>query len=263
MRQRLTKSNEAVGPWLKAERADLHIRDLNRLQRRFFDSDAYETFSEYNSETRHLYYRVKINRPIPRAWAILIGDVLHNLRSALDVLANQAISKGGGTVTNRTGFPIWDTKEKLKSALEKGQIKGAPRPVYKIVRALKPYQGGNDLLWWLHRLNIKDKHRLVVPVGISHSFEGMQRLTPEGLEPVRWRWNVPEPPTIYPIEDGSTVFETIAPRYKKIYDQYKFPFEIAFNEPSVVQGEPVVPTLNSMSDLVKSIIKDFDSLVFL
>jgi hypothetical protein len=33
------------------------------------------------------------------------------------------------------------------------------------IDALKPYKGGNDVLWQLHELNNVDKHRLILTVG--------------------------------------------------------------------------------------------------
>src|SRR5438132_5583994 len=33
------------------------------------------------------------------------------------------------------------------------------------IDALRPYKGGNDVLWQLHELNNVDKHRLILTVG--------------------------------------------------------------------------------------------------
>lgn len=37
-----------------------------------------------------------------------------------------------------------------------------------LLKALKPYKGGNEPLWGLNRLDILDKHRLLVPVAAGH-----------------------------------------------------------------------------------------------
>jgi hypothetical protein len=98
--------------------------------------------------------------------ALIIGDVLHNLRSSLDYLQYEVVHLCGGVSTKWTRFPIQETREALvaplKGALERSQI----TPVVHdfILDTIKPYQIGNYSLWALHRLNIADKHELLVPI---------------------------------------------------------------------------------------------------
>jgi hypothetical protein len=41
-----------------------------------------------------------------------------------------------------------------------------------IIRGIKPYKGGDDILWSLHALNNRDKHRLLFTVGAAfNSFD--------------------------------------------------------------------------------------------
>jgi hypothetical protein len=98
--------------------------------------------------------------------ALTIGDVLHNLRSALDLLWYQVVLKCNGTPTKWTRFPVRDTRQELisplKGALEKKQISV---PIFNFVlNDIKPYQTGNPLIWSLDDLNIRDKHQLLIPV---------------------------------------------------------------------------------------------------
>jgi hypothetical protein len=37
--------------------------------------------------------------------------------------------------------------------------------MYPFLRALKPYKGGNDLLWTLNKISIRDKHLTIIPMG--------------------------------------------------------------------------------------------------
>ena len=39
-------------------------------------------------------------------WSLILGDLLHNLRSALDHLAWQLVVDGGGTPSQDTNFPV-------------------------------------------------------------------------------------------------------------------------------------------------------------
>ncbi len=60
--------------------------------------------------------RARISQPIPHHLSLVIGDIVHNLRSAFDHLAYQAVIAGGDTPTTNTEFPVsWDSADKHKS----------------------------------------------------------------------------------------------------------------------------------------------------
>jgi hypothetical protein len=67
-----------------------------------------------------------------------------------------------------TGFPIVEDPTEYK-ALSAGKVKGMNQTAIDKIEALKPYKGGNDALWKIHRLNITDKHQLLLAVGSIHS----------------------------------------------------------------------------------------------
>src|SRR5207248_1202546 len=43
-----------------------------------------------------------------------------------------------------------------------------------ITRDIKPYDGGNEAIWPIHRLDIADKHRLLIPVVDYASIVGLE-----------------------------------------------------------------------------------------
>lgn len=105
---------------------------------------------------------------MPRAYPIDMlsgaGDVIQNLRTALDHLANQLVWVGTGQEPSRKiAFPIaesFDTYEADKVR----KIKGVRSDAAKFIDDLKPYKGGNDALWRIHELNNIDKHRMLFTV---------------------------------------------------------------------------------------------------
>src|SRR5450755_4763317 len=160
----------------KIERAYKHILDLDLMVRAFGDSDFYSVTIDYDlrQRTNHLRFTIDASRFTSDA-AVIAGDVLHNLRSALDVLYYQLIPpKRRGKWTR---FPVRDTREELisqwlNSALKQQQISDTLGKF--IVETIKPYKAGNPLLWALDDLNIIDKHQLLIPSLQAMVFDGIR-----------------------------------------------------------------------------------------
>jgi hypothetical protein len=149
----------------------------------------------------------------------------------------------------------------------------ATRPI-DAIDATKPYKGGNDQLWRLHRLNNIDKHRLLVTVGAAfRSFNVGAHLMGQmikagigmhlGLKPGA---EIPVPdiylsPTdkLFPVRAGSELF-TDMPDAEVNY-KMNFLIDIAFGEPGISEGEPLVETLRGTLDLVGNIVSDFATLL--
>jgi len=95
--------------------------------------------------------------------AAIVGDVVHNLRSALDHLAAVAIEQNCSKSTIRTGFPICSNKSDLDAKINV-KLSGAPEEFMEFVAQLKPYRDAGDItLANIADLNNLDKHRSLVP----------------------------------------------------------------------------------------------------
>jgi hypothetical protein len=71
--------------WAKTQRARYHIDNLADEIRAFMQSKPYEIL--INRGDGETIYRLQMHRPIPVSLSTIIGDALHNLRSALDCAA--------------------------------------------------------------------------------------------------------------------------------------------------------------------------------
>ena len=167
---------------LKIERAKKHILDLNALLTNFLASDFYSVTVEKESQYGLSLLKIDFDEtqfPSDGA-ALIIGDALHNLKSALDLLYFQVVSHGGVT-TKYTMFPIRNTRQELigplKNALETHQISSAVHDF--ILDTVKPYKAGNYPLWAVHDLNVWDKHQLLIPVLKLMRFVGIRLETNE------------------------------------------------------------------------------------
>lgn len=152
----------------KTLRAYKHLQVAARLIRRFVRNEC-RIRSEFNPKTKHFDVIAYLPTP-PTNIALVIGDCVHNLRSALDHVVFAMIttnpSRPDGTPSDRTMFPISDTREGHRKQIERGRIKGLADPVAALVDELQPYhtrEKGLDYtlnpLWVLNKLENIDKHR--------------------------------------------------------------------------------------------------------
>lgn len=106
-------SNALSGVKAKINRAEKHLADLHAEIAAFHRSVPYEILTEEDAATGDLIKRIKIVRPIPKEWGAIVGDVVHNLRSALDHLAVALVIRNGVTsdrILKDTYFPIGASK---------------------------------------------------------------------------------------------------------------------------------------------------------
>ncbi|QIB35087.1 hypothetical protein [Ancylobacter pratisalsi] len=89
---------------------------------------------------------------------------MHNIRSSLDIIIFSMIGKNSDKI-RELYFPFSYNLESFEKQLINGSIKYAGNEVINVLKDIKPYNGGNNLLYNIHRLNIIDKHRLLI---ISH-----------------------------------------------------------------------------------------------
>ncbi len=151
------------GPRLKIERAVEHFDNLDREIRAYRARDSYGAVVDYDPPTYRVTVRVRVSENPPPRLGILVGDTVHNLRSALDHLAWQLVSAGGGTPGAGTEFPVfWDGKKYKTSGV--GKVQGASPAAMNLLAGLQPYRAASvqtHALYMLHHLDIVDKHRLL------------------------------------------------------------------------------------------------------
>ena len=93
------------------------------------------------------------------------GDVVHNLRGALDHLAYQLTKANRPRTTDDEFRNIYFPISKDKTAHEKAMKsykKFFGAEAIKLIDSFKPYKGGNEALSRLHSLNNLSKHRLLL-----------------------------------------------------------------------------------------------------
>jgi hypothetical protein len=172
---RLTAEDRVALIRAKVERAKKHFRSLELELIAYRDKNLQVVKGELYSQTGKIGgVQTFHNLPLLSFDALTTaGDVIHNLRSALDHLAHQLVLVGSpDTEPSRAiEFPI--AKDAASYEADKPRkVRGMRAEAVRAIDDLKPYKGGNDALWRIHELDIIDKHRSIFAVGEDWLLEG-------------------------------------------------------------------------------------------
>ena len=106
-------------------------------------------------------------------YAVRVGEITYNLRSALDHLVWQLVLDNGEDPTPSNGFPIFRKEHGYPTAAKK-MLKGVKQDRSEMIHRLQPFQENSVVgahLWMLNSICNIDKHRYLTVVDL-HSFVG-------------------------------------------------------------------------------------------
>jgi hypothetical protein len=246
----------------KIEWAYKHLRDLDSEIGIFKGTNPYEIVPKRDpQDPKKVLYIFTKPKVIPESIALRCGDVVHNLRSALDHLACAAVERNGGKVTNQTAFPISrerpPTPAKYKTDVG-GRVKGASKSVISLFEKLEPYFGGADEpLRILDYLDVTDKHRELILAfytgGITYHAPGKMGGASFGL--------IPRTPDMPELKDGDAIFEGTVDEDRENNPYAEPLIEISLGEPGEIRGEPILPALSNLGKYVEGVIDKFRPLL--
>jgi hypothetical protein len=152
-------------PKLKIERARKHLAELNAEATAYLESRParFETTVVDTPGKRHFGFTLHFRQPGPLFGAI-VGDVIHNLRAALDVAACDLVrwKEGDGANVGDTHFPIFKNAKNFNLIIRKGALNRMGIEAVNIICDLKPYPAGNPILCGIHDLDVQDKHAALI-----------------------------------------------------------------------------------------------------
>lgn len=259
-----TKDERLVHVTLKVKRAKEHVAELERELRSFLNANPYKVAAKRDPQTRKLIYYIASVEPTPSCLPLIAGDAIQNVMGALDHLAYQIVCSDTGDKpprAHRIYFPIFDDAAKYK-AEKGGKIEGALQDSFDAIDAIKPYKGGNDLLWVLGRLNNIEKHRLLLTVGSLAAGFNMSQVMANNLK------GKMDPAFVamiermdvflnfadkgFPLKAGFELFIDAVDAEPNPKQQFRF--DIALNEPGVIEGKPLLETVHQLVNLVEGIV---------
>ena len=148
---------------LKSEWAKHHIRELETQFRAFIERNPYRVGAGHNANTGKTAIRLIFHEKLPTSVALIIGDAVHNMRTALDHMTWELIGLDGGTQDRYLKFPTGDNRVNFESSCQ--GIKTPTQAIRDLLKSLEAFPSGKgDVLYRLHLLDNSDKHTVLTPV---------------------------------------------------------------------------------------------------
>lgn len=237
---------------LKIERANQHIGELASALGFFVQTDFHRLSIEKNAEGSDVLTFEAVGSFPPQV-PMLIGDALHNLHSALDHVAYEIVAATGATPSREVAFPFAGSRDKLVEALREGEVQAAAGRglVDHIIDTVRPYKGGNDALYGLHRLDIVDKHQLLVPLVYVAAL-----LNVSAEDSNRNRFQIGR----LSVGQGGKLNAIATAGTMKITDHGVPAFAIVLDKGEAFEGEPVLSTLQQLSQLVAGVVDGIEKM---
>jgi hypothetical protein len=192
----------------------------------FLDQEPKPHFSrgEFNPDTWEWIERFQIREKPPIRLGVLLGDCVHNLRSALDHLICQVTLLDGGTNCSKTQFPIASKSEAQFEGMADDRIPDLSAEHRALVKRAQPYQAGDGAashpLAVLANLSNADKHRLINPaysVTLGDAPQTLQRLIDS------YQGDEPSPVNSWWMLKRGQALEHDAPWFRIVFDRKRLP----------------------------------------
>lgn len=183
-----------AGCWAKVARAREHTYRLELLAEAFLKRRPNQFRFDHQSEPPWIIIRVSVE-PIPLEFSTIGGDLVQNLRSALDYLVWQLVGLEGGVPGRHTSFPILVCEADFDARV-RNPSKGRLSPLHgldpsgdkwALIERSQPYKRSDPPeteLAIIAKFSNRDKHHGLLPgVSFSHGFDlGEIATAPEGIE---------------------------------------------------------------------------------
>lgn len=232
------------GPLAKLDRAQKHIVDLNGQMAEFLQATPFELRVRQTQDPPWRVIYVEAKHTIPEYFPLILGDAVHNLRTALDHLCFGMVgdkTKSPGQV----GFPFPKSgSDGLVSAIATRQMHLAPKEVIREIHALQPYAGGNRYLTAVKVLDERDKHHFILTVGVSANFTARQLGSLVGQDLVAHL-----PPELQIAAVGNFGVSLQPHEATEVFDKKadpQPPLTIGFAEGEELANLPLIPSLAKM-----------------
>jgi hypothetical protein len=275
------------GCWAKIKRADMHLSFLHeRVESLVVDGGSYKLQTQYDSKTSEIViYGEAFGGQHEHEWGAVIGDVVHNLRSALDHLVWQLTLANGHTppaVVPRKGpgsewkgirFPIYTSDPRKRYPISGRRIPWRYEPPDSLwgvrptlrtdLQRLQPFNHGQDApkkpLAVLDELWNIDKHR---HLHLALFFVGLHDC--ESKSP-KLKFRIVEKKAPGPFQGSAELgrVEAVGGPYSNwiMVQRNVQPilvFDIAFEQGPPAYGGRVTQTLESLHDTVAAILVQFE-----
>jgi len=173
-----TPTDVFSGIRLKLSRARQQIDVLEADVKAFLTGggEPYAPTINFNGTTQELTVSVKINKTPDPMWGVRVGEIVHNMRSALDHIVWELVilNTGNPPRTNQNQFPIFETEAGFNARGVRKFLHDVRADAINLIQSEQPFRTGEGVkspLWHMRELSNADKHRTLHIVGtLLHSF---------------------------------------------------------------------------------------------
>ena len=250
----MSNSLMLAGARAKIERAVHHLADLQVAVQGFREAHPNLIVRDTDSEGAEKVFRTDLPE-IPIEWSMMLGDCVHNLRTAFDHVICAAVRLNGKTPTDKTTFPISNCPVREYEPFARSRVEGTSQAVLDLVIRSQPYLGGREPFQIIHSLDVTDKHNAIIPVWARFSDVQVFRIVAGRFTHIMTGNNVAVHPGQNP-EIGRMTDSSGGDHY------FQFAFDIAFAKRGIAGGKPVIPTLLELAQLTQETVDIFDRNIF-
>jgi hypothetical protein len=256
----------------KVDRASKHGMELYNAVQAFLKSYPF-TFTNNPDSSGRRIISIASMKPVPTEFSLMMGDAVHNLRSALDLLACQVfcLANPDDKDYSHLEFPIKNTPELYRDALNSKKFRLIGPQALSIFERLEPYRLGSDHdLWLLHRLDIQDKHRILILGQLSiHRWRSKATFVPDSPDVGDARVfeaqaAVPDNQVFIP-KIGSPILAVDPDVFANglvgnTHFEFIFEGDIGLDEEGIIQSQSAFETLRRLVNMVDRTIQKFEPL---
>jgi hypothetical protein len=232
---------------LKVKRAYRHIDELKQSFADFLKIDfcALRVSQDPNTGQASIYIQ-SVATPPPET-ALTIGDIVHNLRAALDHTIVEILGERG----NRESFPV-----------AKEQDNPGAHPTYRLIKETLPdlaafilekiqiYDTGTPSIWAVSKLDNIDKHNLLIPIVSVQQINGFSFKNGAGVSIVS---------ATATILGGGRLNVASIPGPLDITNKGQAAAQILFGNGQPLEGRPVIDSLVKMAELTSQAIEALEA----
>ncbi len=179
-----------------------------------------------------------------------VGAMINSLRSSLDLLAAALALRNGPKPKTHTYFPISDTRRKFRDRIKVIENeKWLSKAEITEIENLRPYRGGDKLIWPLAKLDNLRKHDRLIHATFEISTFHMTMHIPHGVADGRR------------IDDKTILrrFPGNAPTFTFTQGNSHITGDVTFDEPSLgLDKAQIISLLRDFAKRCTEIIKLFD-----
>lgn len=240
---------------MKVDRARSHIEEIARCLK--YVEGRYPPRLENKLDMATGLYSIvpRINASMPSNIPCSTGDAVHNLSAALDYLTSTVFAKITGNWDKRITFPAHETEKSVRAQMDNNKLTQiAPDLCDMIMNDIKPWKDGNFPIWAIGKMDNTNKHRMLLMLFGVYGIRGASFWTKDKKTKI----------TDFEGESGfkGQNIEISIPDNKHpfiIKNHGYAKVNVSFAEKDFFFGQPVVETLNGISDLVSSVIDAFET----